>query len=240
MNSEKDVINIDNDSDKESVITEGDGIYIPAIGDVLEFTDSKSIDDKLKELTKSTDELPSYFQIDKSEIEKTESSILAKPTKENDELKNLVTQHYKYYQDKYGISVSYENIEGYLKFSQLASKDDQKLKELITSELISVTSNYIIIKAILTAAKVLDSLLTAFMRREYTQDVSEASLLTLDKVFDYISKFEDIKRKFKLHDLDEAIKRIQHISEKDMDNDTETSVKLLNILKDSLNKESNE
>jgi len=126
----------------------------------------------------------------------------------NPEIRNLFNEQLAKYNNKYGSNLTFDSINSYLEFSIAANKDQQKVKELITNELISNTSTYIIIKSILVVASLIDKFLDNIQRKQYTDDVNDILLFSIDRIFSYVEKFEEIKERYKIHDLDGAISRV--------------------------------
>jgi hypothetical protein len=186
-----------------------------------------SLDKKIKEMSMSTINVH-ITDDDFENARRIKSSV--KPADKEAELKSMIEGQLSLYNEKYGTSLKYDSFQEYLSFSALANSEDLAVKELVTNELLTQTANYVIVKSILVSAHLIDKLLVNLQKQMYNEEVTEVTVVTLDKIFAWITRFEEIKEKYKIHDINKAVSRASSTDKGSSSMNTEQAAETNNLL----------
>jgi len=160
------------------------------------------------------------------------SQLVLSDEVQNKELIDSLKPIFEEYNKKYNTNLTYDNFKSAIQFASLATKEERDIKRVINSEIVSQVTEYIIIKGILVAAKIIDNQINHIQSKAYNQSLTIEAVTMITSIFNWVEKLEVIKEKYSQYNIDTKIKLITgEMNDIGKDN---TSLKLIDLLKKSL------
>lgn len=201
--------------------------------------DQSNIERRIDDTLEILESKPEYkLGITKSDINSSHelSMIEEDPEVYNAELREVLNNHLATYNDRFNTNITFDDLNGFLTFATVASREDKKVKEIIMKDLMHSALDYISNKTIFVLVKTVDTLMNNIQQKIYNNGVTEELLAVLDRLVLYYEKFQKMKSKYSINNLEDTVKTIRNESSSTNPEDIRIVNDLINeIRRDKLN-----
>lgn len=154
----------------------------------------KQVLDKFRDLSFSPTSNTSITEADTSKMVPMES------------LDTTVTNIFQQYNEKFGVKLKYEDFRDAIVTITNVNYNEREIRRIINSEIITNVTDILTTKSILIMSKVISDQLDKIDKLSCSGGLTGEIISMISEMFGWIEKLEEIKKRYRLFDVDSKIK----------------------------------
>jgi len=120
------------------------------------------------------------------------------------------------YNEKYGLDLDIKSFSEHLSMAAFVSKKDREILGVVQKSIISNSAEYLYFKSLVSVYQMIDRTIQNALHSEYMANFSMESFVVIDRLFSWLQKLEELKSKYKVHNLDSTMSKLLE-TEKEID-----------------------